>query len=284
MKFLTDNQLAELSPAETESFPSPVPTQIVSSDEYMPTPQTEKQRTVEVRLKEISDRLARRQGLSRRRFFQTAAGMAASFVAMNEVFGHIFDASLAEAATPEMAADRAQALSGQFVIDGHTHFLRDDTRLTGFVKMRNSFGKLGWNKQLTGDQTIGDLKYANYIKEVYLDSDTKVALLSNSPSDVPQDWFIPQAQVFATREKINKEAGSRRMMAHFTTTPSQPGWLDQVDQAIEVYKPDSWKGYTVGDNTHKELAHYPWHADDEKLMYPFYEKAAKSGHQKCLHP
>ena len=201
MKFLTDEQLSELLPAETSSFPSPVPTQIVSSDEYLPVPQTEKQREVEARLKDISDRLARRQGVSRRRFFQTAAGMAASFVAMNQVFGHIFDASVAEAATPDMAADRAQALSGQFIIDGHTHFLRDDTRLTGFVKMRNAFGKLGWNKELTGDQTIDDLKYANYIKEVYMDSDTKVALLSNSPSDVPQDWFIPQAQVFETRDE-----------------------------------------------------------------------------------
>ena len=37
----------------------------------------------------LSDRLAKRQGLSRRRFFQTAAGMAASFVAMNQVFGRI---------------------------------------------------------------------------------------------------------------------------------------------------------------------------------------------------
>ena len=284
MKFLTDEQLSELLPAETSSFPSPVPTQIVSSDEYLPVPQTEKQREVEARLKEMSDRLARRQGVSRRRFFQTASGMAASFVAMNQVFGHIFDASLAEAATPDMAADRAQALSGQFIIDGHTHFLRDDTRLTGFVKMRNAFGKLGWNKELTGDQTLDDLKYANYIKEVYMDSDTKVALLSNSPSDVPQDWFIPQAQVFETRAKVNKQAGSRRMMAHFTITPGQPGWLDQVDQAIEVYKPDSWKGYTVGDNTHKELAHYPWHADDEKLMYPVLRKDFEIRHQERLHP
>ncbi len=112
MKFLTDEQLAELLPAETASFASPVPTQIVSSDEYMPVPQTEKQREVEARLKEISDRLARRQGLSRRRFFQTAAGMAASFVAMNEVFGHLFDASIAEAATPDMANERAAQAVG----------------------------------------------------------------------------------------------------------------------------------------------------------------------------
>jgi uncharacterized protein len=285
MKFLTDEQLRELQPAETNSFASPVPTQIVSSDEYMPVPQTEKQLKVEARLKELSDQLARRQGLSRRRFFQTASGMAASFLVMNQVFGRLFEVSEAEAATPDMAAERAGALSKQFIIDGHTHFLRDDTRLMGFIKAREAVGKAGWNKAI-GDkeQTIDDLKYANYVKEIYMDSDTKVALLSNSPSEVPEDWFIPQEQVFKTREQVNKEAGSRRMMAHFTITPGWPGWLDQVDKAIEVYKPDSWKGYTVGDNTHKELANYPYHLDDEKLMYPFYEKAVKSGIKNvCIH-
>src|SRR5947208_5559980 len=285
MKFLTDDQIRELQPAETSSFPSPVPTQIVSSDEYMPVPQTTKQREVEVRLKELSDRLARRQGMSRRRFFQTASGMAASFLVMNQVVGRLFEVSMAEAATPAMAAERAQALSGQMIIDGHTHLLRDDTRLMGFIKAREAVGKAGWNKAI-GDkeQTIDDLKYSNYIKEIYMDSDTKVALLSNSPSEVPEDWFIPQEQVFKTREQVNKEAGSRRMMAHFTITPGWPGWLDLVDTAIEIYKPDSWKGYTVGDNTHKELAHYPYRLDDEKLMYPFYEKAVKSGIRNvCIH-
>jgi predicted TIM-barrel fold metal-dependent hydrolase len=156
----------------------------------------------------------------------------------------------------------------------------------GFVAMRNAVGKTGWNKQLTseGEQTIDDLKFGNYVKEMYMDSDTKVALLSNSPSEVPEDWFIPQEQVFATREKVNKQAGSRRMLAHFTFTPGWPGWLDQADEAIERFKPDSWKGYTVGDNTHKDKANHPWHADDEKLMYPFYEKIAKTGIKNvCIH-
>ena len=141
MKFLTDERLNGLLPAETSSFPSPVPTQIVSSDEYMPVPQTGKQREVEARLKELSERLARRQGMSRRRFFQTASGMAASFLVMNQVFGRLFEVSEAEAATPDMAAERAQALSPQLVLDGHTHFLRDDTRLMGFIKAREAVGK-----------------------------------------------------------------------------------------------------------------------------------------------
>jgi uncharacterized protein len=285
MKFLSDEQLAGLVGAEAATFPSPVPTQIVSSDEYLPVPQTEKQRRVEARLKELSDDLAKKQGLSRRRFFQTAAGMAASFVAMNEVFGHMFEASLAEAATPDAANQRAGALAGQMVIDGHTHFLRDDTKLMNFVALRKAVGKWGWNKELTDkEQTIDDLKFSNYVKEIYMDSDTKVALLSNSPSERPADWFIPQAEVFKTRADVNKKAGTRRMLAHFTITPGWPGWLDQVDEAIERYKPDSWKGYSVGDNTHKELAHHPWHADDEKLMYPFYEKIAKTGIKNvCIH-
>jgi uncharacterized protein len=285
MKYLTDAMISGLLPAETSSFASPVPTQIVSSDEFAPVPQSARQREVEARLTDMSDRISRRLGTSRRAFFQSAAGMAASFVAINQVFGNIFDVTEAEAATPELAEARASALSGQMVIDGHTHFLRDDTRLTGFVAGREAVGQFGWNKELSAkEQTLDDLKYDNYVKEIYMDSDTRIALLSNSPSDVPEDWFIPQEQVFKTREMVNTKAGSKRMMAHFTFTPGQPGWLDKVDEAIERFKPDSWKGYTVGDNTHKELANFPWHADDQKLMYPFYEKIAKTGIRNvCIH-
>jgi predicted TIM-barrel fold metal-dependent hydrolase len=74
------------------------------------------------------------------------------------------------------------------------------------------------------------------------------------------------------------------MLAHFTITPGWDGWLEQVDEAIEKYKPDSWKGYSVGDNTHKELDGHPWRADDETLMYPFYAKIAKAGNKNvCIH-
>src|SRR5262249_50322844 len=117
MKFLSDEMISGLLPAETASFPSPVPTPIVARDQYLPQPQTTQQKEVEARLIELSDRLSEHQGLSRRRFFQTAAGMAASFVTMNQVFGRYFAVSEAEAATPELANQLAQAQAGQFVID-----------------------------------------------------------------------------------------------------------------------------------------------------------------------
>ena len=103
MKFLSDEEMSQLLPAEEAAFPSPIPTQIVSSDEYFPTAQSREQKEVEARLIAMADDLAKKQGLSRRRFFQTAAGMAASFVVMNRVYGGVFDASPAEAAPAEQS-------------------------------------------------------------------------------------------------------------------------------------------------------------------------------------
>ena len=90
---LTEEELAALMPSEFVQHQTPIPTQIVSSDEFVPMPQTAKQREVEARLKALADELARRQGMTRRQFFRTAAGMAAAFVAMNQVYGPLFEVS-----------------------------------------------------------------------------------------------------------------------------------------------------------------------------------------------
>jgi predicted TIM-barrel fold metal-dependent hydrolase len=263
---------------------TPIPTRIVSSDEFAPDPQNAKQREVEARLVAMADDFGKKQGLDRRRFFQTAAGMAASFVAMNEVYGPIFEVSKAEAATPAMAQERATAFKDQFIMDMHTHFLRDDTRNMNFVNMRAAVGKAGWNKTLAEkEQTIEDLKYGNYIKEMFLDSDTKIALISSAPSDVEQDWFLTNEQMRDARDKVNKEAGSRRLFSHIIFTPGQPGWLDKLQAGLEL-KPESCKGYTIGDNTHKNLAKFPWRLDDEKLAYKGYELMVKAGIKNvCVH-
>src|SRR6202007_3128027 len=184
-------------------------------NEFYPDPQNERQREVENRLLAMADDLGKKQGLDRRGFFKTTAGMAASFVAMNEVYGPLFDVTPAEAATPAMAQERANALKDQSIMDMHTNFLRDDTRITTFVDMRKAVSKAGWNKELNDhEQTIEDLKFNNYKKEMFLDSDTKIALISSAPSDIEQDWFLTNEQMAAARKSINDEAGSRRVLCH----------------------------------------------------------------------
>ena len=285
MRFLSDEEMARVTGAEEHSLPTPIPMQIVSSEEYLPSPQTAQQQQVQARLVEFSDAMAKKLGQSRRRFWQSAAGFAAAFLAMNETYGEVFQVSRAEAAEPERAAARAKDLSGQFIMDMHTHFLRDDTRLVGFVSMREAVGRAGWNRALAErPQTIDDVKFNNYFKEIYLDSDTKVAMISSAPSDVTEDWFLTNDMTVQARKKVNDAAGTRRMMAHAIFTPGPPGWLEEVDRAIEQLKPDAFKGYTIGDNTHKDKSQYPWRLDDEKLVYPAYERFVRAGLRNvCIH-
>jgi predicted TIM-barrel fold metal-dependent hydrolase len=284
MGFLTEKEILELPPSEMLPHRTPIPTQIVSSDEFTPPPQSEKQKEVEARLLDMADTLGKSQGLDRRAFFQTAAGMAAGFVALNDTFGAIFDAPRAEAATPAMAQERATALKDQFIMDMHTHFLRDDTRLVNFVRSREAVGKAGWNPALVDKpQTLDDLKFNNYFKEIYMDSDTKIALISSSPSEIARDWFLTNKMMIEARDKVNKEAGSRRMFAHAIFTPGWAGWLEQLEEALKD-KPESIKGYTVGDNTNKDEAKHPWLMDDEKVTYKAYEMCVKHGIKNvCVH-
>src|SRR5262250_1974153 len=150
MGLLSDKELGRLVPAQDVDSGTPIPTRQVSSDEYLPIAQTERQKKVEARMNELGDEYGRRNGLSRRRFFQTAAGMTAAYVAMNEVYGPLFGASPAEARSIELAQARADGLEDQFIMDVHTHFLRDDTKLVGFARMREAVGKAGWNPELVG--------------------------------------------------------------------------------------------------------------------------------------
>ena len=280
---LSAHEMQRTAPAETGSFPSPVPTQIVSNGEFNPLPQTREQRRVERRIQALADELAPRHGLDRRRFLASAAGMAAAFLAMNEVFGRIFDVGRAEAAEPGAADRRAQSLAGQFVVDAQTHFVRDDFKQDGLLDLAR-YAKQHWNPALAGESSLARFKFENYVKEIFVDSDTKVALLSGAPFDDPAWDLLTNDQIAAARAAINRIAGSRRLLAHAVFTPKKAGWMAEVDRAIATLKPDSWKGYTIGDPLFPSKQQSYWRLDDEKLMYPFYEKIAKTGITTvCVH-
>jgi uncharacterized protein len=283
MRYLTDDDLRRLTPAEETDLGAPIPTQLVSNGEFTPLPQTPDQKRVEQEITRLADELAPKHGMSRRQFLASSAGMSAAFVAMNSVFGPLFTASRAEAATPGAAAERARALAGQFIFDCQTHFVRDDYGQVGITGLAQ-FAKQFWNPALSNEKSLDRMKFANYVKEIYVDSDTKVALLSGSPVDDPFNLFLTNDQIIAARTAVNTIARSRRMLAHSIIQPMSEGWLDEVDRCIETLKPDSWKGYTIGDPIFLTKQGSNWRLDDEKRVYPFYEKCVKSGLTTvCIH-
>jgi uncharacterized protein len=283
MRYLSDDDLKQTRPADTDRMHSPIPTQVVSNGEYTPPPQTQAQRAVERGVRRLAESLAPRHGLSRRQFLASNAGMAAAFLAMNEVFGPLFSVSHAEAATPGVADERAGSLAGQFVFDCQTHFVREDYAQKGLLGLAQ-FAKAHWNPALANETDLTRFMFANYLKEIFVDSDTKVALLSGAPVDDPFNMFLTNDQIAVARASVNRIAGSKRLLAHSIIQPMMPGFLDEVDRAIETLKPDSWKGYTIGDPIFLTKKGSNWRLDDEKLVYPFYEKAAKGGVPiVCIH-
>jgi predicted TIM-barrel fold metal-dependent hydrolase len=218
--WLSDEQLRHCAPAEDESFQGPVPTRMISNGEYMPFGQTSKQKHVELRVKELADRAAAQLGTSRRRFLAGSGGMAASFLAMNEVYGKsFFNVDAGEMLDPAAASANGPP-PGLFVFDDQTHIVRSSinspqslralaqgpgpaSTAAGFTK--NPFNGVGgnaagpdelgnlwtpWNPgQLLPDApanpgppttVAGEFHLGQYISRMYLESQTSVAIISNA--------------------------------------------------------------------------------------------------------
>ena len=279
--WLTAADLAKTAPAEQAALPSPVPTRVVSNGEYLPPPQTPEQRGVEARLAELADRHAYTLGMTRRSFLQTSCGMAAAFLAMNAVYGDVFGVDPAEARDPDAAAERRARHARDFVLDAQLHFVRDDFAWPGILAL-GEWAKR-WNPVLAAEGvTMHRYKFENFVKEVYLDSDTRIGILSAAPADDPANSILDNDQMARARAVVNGLAGTRRLLSHAVFRPGHPGWLDEIDRAIAELKPDSWKGYTVGDPL--SPSKWPWRMDDETLVYPAYERMQKAGIRTiCVH-
>ena len=117
-----------------------------------------------------------------------------------------------------------------------------------------------------------------------MDSDTKVALLSGAPFDDPTWWLLSNEQIRDARAAINNIAGTKRMFSHSVFTPGQEGWMDEVDKAIAEYKPDSWKGYTVGDPLSPDHQGHRLAPRRREAGVSVLREGGQVGHQEHLHP
>jgi predicted TIM-barrel fold metal-dependent hydrolase len=271
---------------------TPLPTRLVSNEEFPPLPQTPEQRRVEALILGEAGRLAPRLGLSRRDFLRTSGGMATSLLAMNAVFGRFWDVQPVEAA--DQGAFKARSGDAYFIFDVQLHYVgagydpqNEEASRKGAVSKQALLGlrqgSRRLNPKLASDRgTMADLAWANMVKEVFLDSETDIGLISTPPGPYPQEAVVPPKEMTHIRDEINRVTQSRRMLAHGLITP-QLGQvdLDFMDQQAGTMKVDAWKGYTGA--APKGFDH-GWFVDDEKIAYPMLERARKLGVKRvCLH-
>jgi uncharacterized protein len=314
--WFSEAQLDRLAPADhADRVHSPIPTQMVSNGEYMPIGQTDKQKEVEARLAALSEQAAKQLGMSRRKFLTTTGGFAASFIAMNQVFGEFFDVRPIDMLIPEAYAAGGLP-KGIFVFDDQTHIIRSSrvgpgNTLRGMAQgdhttlnptdLPDELGRVNfpWNPALVGLPNLNsNFHLAQYMKDVYLDSQVTVAIMTNNNSAAIPDAggsraprsvqeseafeILTAEQTMATRDWVNQLAGSTRMLGHGQLYTGV-GNLWFIEEQIEHLKPDSWKGYNIAraakldDDPMSDMTR--WALDDPDIAYPTYAKIDEYAHK-----
>ena len=220
--------------ADTSS--PPIPTRIASNEEFIPPPQSDQQKEYEAHLTELSESTAKAQGVSRRDFLRSGSGMAAALTALNAVFGECYEVSADEVKDPKAFAEKWP--KDQFIFDVQTHHVDiskkwyDDTP-TGKATTR-FFQMLRPSLKGVAD-SLEQLNRAHYVKEVFGDSDTLMAIISGVPT---RDWDknpLPPDQMVATRKYVNDLAGSQRVLSHGLLRPNMGKVVHE--QKIEIKGP-----------------------------------------------
>ncbi len=195
---------------------------------------------------------AKRCGMSRRQFMVSACGAASTLLAFNEAnaaavrFGGRFDIPADAVVDPELAATK---LNGrEFIFDVQGHFI-------------------GNHALPTGDRRGAD----NFVKDVFLDSDTDMMVLSLVPS-TPDSEPLTIQEADAVRKIVDTMEGTHRLLLHGRVSPNQAGDIDGMDELAERWGVSAWKCYTQWGPRGKGFF-----LSDEDTGIPFIEKARKLG-------
>lgn len=283
---------------EIKGVDSPMPTQVVSNEEFIPRPQSELQKRFEKTIGEMSEEKARRLGLDRRSFMRTGMGMATVFLAANKVYGNYWDVK-EEETLDEAAYETRWPKSEYFIIDVQTHFA-ELPNLPGGMSML-PFRNMEWVRNMGVDlkNDSNAYSFSNFVKEIFLDSETSMCVISGVPGrEIDKDpegkklegkdrkgGILPSWLMAKARTEINDIAGSTRALSQGNCAPNhywdkknnQPDFtqlFEQMDREVKEYGINSWKWYCHFDPGRSGSG---FRLDDEKVTYPALEHSRKLG-------
>jgi predicted TIM-barrel fold metal-dependent hydrolase len=258
-----------------DSATVPFPMAPVSNGEWCPKPATPRQRLAERLVAEQTAATARRVGLTRGEFLRTAAGTATAFMVLNQLHGA--ESWGSNAALPvrkvhceDVAAGRELLDRKMFVMDVQTHHL--DLELARATEICNALDFRGLAAGLGAKPSDVDcperLGQLNFVKEVLVDSQTSVAVLSGVPNGV----ILGPDLMFRTRDLVNELAQSERAIMQAMIDPKRPPGtptsIETLERQVNELGARALKVYTYNGN---------WRLDDETVAYPMLEEVSRLG-------
>jgi len=268
----------------------PLPLQRRSTDEYMPLPHHPLNLPVVSKLRAEGPKHAAKLSMSLGDYWTSRRGTAAALRALDEAWGGGFYVVPSEGALDREAAD--DGLGGdQFVIDVQTHYIGDQVRdqitrdlmpallASGDLVTGDLFKGLD---KLARTQAKAHYGFAEYLRCIFAESETAVAVLTSAPMADGQTRtnFLDNSEMIGTRELIERLSGTGRLINHSVVTPSVPGDIEMMDRWSDWCRPAGWKVYTMfgsdGDGFFKSEAR-AWRLDDEESGLPFLRRARETG-------
>ncbi len=268
---------------DDEGLRLPIKLDTATNGEYAPRPLPRACRVGNRLALERATENARRLGWSRRRFLVSSCGAASTLLALNDAFaaagrrGGAYDIPREAAFEPELAA--AAVGGDEFIFDIQGHHVAPERPW----RERSDF----WRRTIRGfpfadcglPDAIGCFSAELFVKEIFAESDTTMAVLSFVPEPDLEVAPLLIEEASATRAIVDAMAGTQRLLLHGPVHPGFAGELERMEELAERWKVAAWKTYTqYGPNGQGYWLH------DEKTGIPFIEKARALGIKRvCVH-
>ena len=230
----------------------PIKLDSTTNGEFAPIPLDDSLRRANALAAERATEFAKRVGKSRREFLVSSCGAASTLLAFNAAHaaagrtGGFFQLSADAALDSEIAA--AELGKQEFIFDVQGHFVNPTgawlkklpagARPISFApkgkcKLADEPGARSYLRCLGSDE---------FVKDVFLDSDTDMMVLSFVPSARDAEPLTIE-EATATRDIVERMQGSHRLLLHGRVNPNQPGDLEDMER-LAKFGIVAWKTYT----------------------------------------
>ena len=231
----------------------PIKIDSTSNGEYEPIPISPINERANKLALQLAGENARRSGQSRRNFLISSCGAASTLLAFNQANayhhkrGGFFD--IREESALDASSALAEVEGGEFIFDVQGHYVNPEgdwlSRIPPAARPYAGMEKAACDAGETG----GDRGYLNclsgneFIKDIFLDSDTDIMVLSFVPS-TRENEPVTIEDATETRNIVAQLQGSKRLLVHGRVNPNQDGDLEGMDELAENWDIAAFKTYT----------------------------------------
>lgn len=242
----------------------PIKVDSTTNGEYCPRPLPKINQVANKVALETAGNIAKSLSMKRRDFLISTCGAAATLAAFNQVHA----AAGATGGTfeiPKPALWESQVADYMFKGDDFIFDIQGH-HVSPISKWRNP--KALWTQvlaylpraQCKMPEELGDFGHLDclnrdvFIKELFLDSDTSMGVLSFVPTKV-DDMPLSTEEAFITKSIVDALDGTERLFVHGRVIPNVDGDIERMFELKDQYKIAAWKTYTQYGNG--------WWLDDE---------------------